>query len=66
MNNQERINLLNKIREILANSEKGKFKNACSGVKGCRNQSVYKWEYVKEYLYFCNKCINLKRTELAI
>ena len=66
MNNQERINLLNKIREILTDSEQGKFKNACSGVTGCKNKTVYKWEYVKEYLYFCNECINLKRTELAI
>ncbi len=66
MNNQERINLLNKIREILTDSEQGKFKNACSGVTDCKNKTVYKWEYVKEYLYFCNECINIKRTELPI
>ena len=66
MKNQERLNLLNKIREILANSERGKFKNACAGVTDCQNITNYKYKHIKENFYFCNKCFNLKRTELAI
>ena len=62
----ELINLRSKINKILAESEQGKFKNACSGLVDCKNKTSYKWQYLKEYKYFCKDCLNIKRTELPI
>tara|TARA_R100000234_G_scaffold20519_1_gene11533 strand:+ start:190 stop:432 length:243 start_codon:yes stop_codon:yes gene_type:complete len=58
--------LRTKINTILAESEQGKFKNACSGVKDCKNKTVFKWQSHNDFLYFCRECIDLKRTELPI
>ena len=52
--------------DIINKSDKGNYKNICSGAKDCKNKTVYKYEHLKNYLYFCTECINLKKTELPI
>ena len=62
------------ILKVLKESTKGKYKNMCSGSKNCKNTTKYKYQYLKlwrskkmiNYKYYCDDCINLKNTELAI
>ena len=62
----ELINLRDKINHILKESEYGNYKNACSGLDDCRNKTNYKYEFLKEFKYFCKECLNLKRTEIPM
>tara|TARA_R110002096_G_C14545103_1_gene718747 strand:- start:1192 stop:1410 length:219 start_codon:yes stop_codon:yes gene_type:complete len=56
------------ILNIINKSERGKYKNICSGEAHCKNKTIYKYHlYIqKMYIYFCSSCINLKNTELPI
>ena len=69
MNNYS-IEQIEKLRthiiKIINNSEFGKYKNSCSGIADCQNITNYKYRHIKEYLYYCSECINLKRTEIPM
>ena len=52
--------------DIINKSDKGNYKNICSGAKNCNNRTVYKHQQLKEYNYYCAECIDIKKTELPI
>ena len=47
------------VRDIINNSEKGRFRNICSGVEDCKNLTRYKYpnQQTKIYNYYCTECL---------
>jgi len=55
--------------KIINESEKGDYKNPCT-YKNCNNRTVYKHQgfgaELQECKYYCNECINIKKTEFPM
>ena len=67
---KETIEQLDKKRgfylKVINESEKGRYRNICSGSRDCKNKTVFKFRHLKEYNYYCSECINLKNTEIPM
>tara|TARA_R110001583_G_scaffold1320_2_gene10841 strand:+ start:917 stop:1138 length:222 start_codon:yes stop_codon:yes gene_type:complete len=67
--NKYTIEEIDKIRDfynkIINESEHGNYKNVCT-YENCNNRTVYKHQELKDYKYYCNKCVDIKKTEVPM